>query len=96
MADAKDLLQFLQRGVRLVADVDLKFGRIKLAPMAPTGLGCQCPRLDQRQIVIDRLAGDAEALCRLDFAAASVDKTHDPFPQIKAISFHPFSLPQSV
>ena len=39
VADAKDPLQFLERGIRLVADVRLELGRIELAPMAPTGLG---------------------------------------------------------
>ena len=53
MADAKDLLQFLERGVRLVANVRLKFGRIELAPVAPTGLGGQGVRFGRGQIAVD-------------------------------------------
>ena len=33
MADAKDPLPFLERGVRLAADARLKFGRIEPAPV---------------------------------------------------------------
>ena len=53
MADAKDPLQFLERGVRLVADVRLQLGRIELAPVAPTGLGCQGVRFGRGQVAID-------------------------------------------
>lgn len=54
MADAKGPLQFLERRVGVLADVRLKLDRIELAPVAPTGLGCQGVRFGGGQIAINR------------------------------------------
>ena len=35
MADAEGFLEFLEGGVRMLFDVDLKFLRVKFAPVAP-------------------------------------------------------------
>ena len=53
MADAKNPLQFLERGVGVVADVRRKLIRIELAPVAPTGLGGQVVRFGCGQVAID-------------------------------------------
>ena len=95
MADAKDPLQFLERGVRLVADVRLKSGRIELAPVTPTGLGRQRVRFGGGQIAINRAPSQVKAAGRLNLGAAALKKLHHPFPQIQRIAFHarkPISL----
>ena len=93
MADAKDLLQFLERGVRLVADVRLKLGRIELAPVAPTGLGGQGVRFGGGQIAIDGAFAQPKQPGGLVPGAASGHKLHHPLAQIQRVGFHGPSLP---
>jgi hypothetical protein len=93
MADAKDLLQFLERGVRLVADVRLKLVRIELAPVAPTGLGGQGVRFDGGQIAIDGALAQPKNTGGLGPRAAPSHKLHHPLAQIQRVGFHPHSLP---
>jgi hypothetical protein len=92
MADAKDPLQFLQRGVRLVADVGLKFGRIKLAPVAPTGLGGQGVRFGGGQVAIDGALAQPKNSGGLGPRAASGHKLHHPLAQIQRVGFHAHRL----
>ena len=92
MADAKDPLQFLQRGVRLVADVGLKFGRIKLAPVAPTGLGCQGVRFGRGQVAINRALAQPKNTGGLGPRAAPGNKLHHPLAQIQRVGFHAHRL----
>jgi hypothetical protein len=92
VADAKDPLQFLQRGVGLVADVRLKFGRIELAPVAPTGLGCQGVRFGRSQVAIDGAFAQPEKPGGLGSRAAPGHKFHHPLAQIQRVGFHAHSL----
>jgi hypothetical protein len=96
MADAKDLLQFLERGVRLVADVRLKLVRIELAPVAPTGLGGQGVRFDGGQIAIDGALAQPKNTGGLGPRAAPSHKLHHPLAQIQRVGFHPHSLPPPI
>ena len=92
MADTKDPLQFLKRGVRLVADVRLKLGRIELAPVAPTGLGGQGVRFGRGQVAINRALAQPKQPGGLGPRAASGHKLHHPLAQIQRVSFHAHSL----
>ena len=92
MADAKDPLQFLERGVRLVPDMRLKFGWIELAPLAPTGLGGQRVRFGGGQIAINRAFAQPKEPSGLGPRAATSDILHHPLPQIQRIGFHAHSL----
>jgi hypothetical protein len=93
VADAKDPLQFLQRGVRLVADVRLKFGRIELAPVAPTGLGGQGVRFVGGQVAIDGALAQPKKPGGLGPRAAPGHKLHHPLAQIQRVGFHAHTLP---
>jgi len=88
MADAKDLLQFLERGVGLVVDVRLKFGRIKLAPVAPTGLGCQSVRFGCGKVTIDGAFTQPKQPGGLGSRATPGHELHHPLPQIQRVGFH--------
>lgn len=88
MADAKDLLQFLERGVGMSLDVGMKLVRIELAPMSPARFRSQRPRLGGGYITIDGAPPHGKAPGGLDFGPASVDEPHHPFPQIQCIGFH--------
>ena len=92
MADAKDPLQFLERGVRLVADVRLKFGRIELAPVAPTALGGQGVRFGGGQVAIDGALAQPKNTGGLGPRAAPGHKLHHPLAQIQRVGFHAHSL----
>ena len=92
MADAKDPLQFLERGVGVLADVRLQFGRIELAPVAPTGLGGQGVRFGCGQIAINRALAQPEKPGRLGPRAAPGHKFHHPLAQIQRVGFHAHSL----
>lgn len=83
MADAKDPLQFLERGVGLMADVRLKFGRIELAPVAPTGLGCQRVRFGSGKVAIDGALAQPKKPNGLGPCAAPANKLHHPLAQIQ-------------
>lgn len=93
MADAKDPLQFLERGVRLLADVRLQFGRIKLAPVAPTGLRGQGVCFGGGQIAINRAFAQPKESSGLSPRAAPSYKLHHPLAQIQRVGFHAHSLP---
>ena len=88
MADAKHLLEFLERGRRMLANVRLKLGRIEFAPVPPAGLWGQRALLGGLQIAIDRAAGQAEAAGGLGLGTPFPDELDDPFPQIQRVSFH--------
>ena len=92
MAHAKDQLQFVQRGVGVVADVCLELDRIELAPMAPTGLGCQGVGFGGGQIAIDRALAHPKETGGLHPRAALGHKLHHPLPQIQRVGFHAQSL----
>jgi hypothetical protein len=92
MADAKDLLQLLERGGWLVADVRLKFGRIKLAPVTPTGLGGQRVRFVGGQVAINRAFAQPKEPSGLDPRATPSHKLHHPLAQIHRVGFHAHSL----
>ena len=79
MTDGKVGGEFLERGVRLLADVGLKFLGIKLAPFPPTRFRGERPRLGGGQIAIDRAAAEVEAARRLGLGTAGVKKLDDPF-----------------
>jgi len=93
MADAKDLLQFWERGVGLLADVRLKFGRIELAPVTPTGLGSQPFRFGGGQIAINRAFAQPKEPGGLGPRAATSHKLHHPLAQIHRVGFHAHNLP---
>ena len=92
MADAKDPLQFLERGVRLVADVRLQLGRIELAPVAPMGLGRQRVRFGGGQVAIDGALAQPKEPGGLGPRAAPGHKLHHPLAQIQRVGFHAHSL----
>jgi len=92
MADAKDPLQFLKRGVRLVPDMRLEFGRIELAPVAPTGLGSQGVHLGGGQIAINRALAQPKKAGSLGPRPASSNKLNHPLAQIQRVGFHANSL----
>jgi hypothetical protein len=93
MADAKDPLQLLERGVRVVADVRLKLGRIELAPAAPTGPGGQGVRFGRGKVAIDRALAQPKKPGGLGPRAAPGHKLHHPLAQIQRVGFHAHSLP---
>ena len=88
MADTKDLLQFLERGVRLVANLGLKFGRIKLAPTAPTGLGGQRVCFGGCQIAINRAFAQPKEPGGPGPRPAPGHILHHPLAQIQRVGFH--------
>jgi hypothetical protein len=92
VADAKDLLQFLERGVRLVADLGLELGRIEFAPVAPTGPGRQGVRFGCGKIAIDGAFTQPKQPGGLGPRAASGHKLHHPLAQIQRVGFHAHSL----
>ena len=93
MADAKDSLQFLEGGIRLLADVRLKLDRIELAPLAPTGLGGQRVGFGRGQIAINCAFAQPKEPGGLRPRAAPSDKLHHPLAQIQRVGFHAHSLP---
>ena len=93
MADAKDPLQFLQRGVGMLADLGLKLGRVEFAPAAPTGLGGQGVRFGSGQVAIDGALAQPKKLGGLGPRAAPGHKLHHPLAQIQRVGFHAHSLP---
>ena len=93
MADTKDPLQFLECGVWLMADVRLQLGRIELAPVAPTGLGCQGVCFGGGQIAIDGAFAQPKQPGGLGPGAARLDKLDHPLAQIQRVGFHAHNLP---
>ena len=80
MADAKDLLEFLEGGIGMLVDVDLKFVRVEFPPVAPAGFGGQRSRLGGCQIAVNRLPSEIKAAGGLSFGAPVVNELHHPFP----------------
>ena len=75
---------FLHRGAQAL--------RSKLAPMAPTDLGCQRSALRRRQVAIDAAPGALEAARGFGLGAARLAKLHDPFTEIKGPRFQAVTL----
>ena len=92
MADAKDPLQFLERGGGLLANVRLKFGRIEFAPGSPARFGSQGVGFDGGEVAIDRTRGNPKTPGGLGLGAARFNKLHHPLPQIQRVGFHPNTL----
>lgn len=88
MADAKNLLEFFERGVGMFFDLGAKLFRVELAPMPPAFPGCQIVGFGGVQIAIDRTARQAETPGGLGFGAALLNELDDPLPQIQRIGFH--------
>jgi len=88
MADAKDLLEFLEGGVRMFFDVPLEFLRVKFTPMTPTRFGGQRPGLPSGQIAVNGTPTEIKSPGRFGLGAARIDEFHHPFPQVQRISFH--------
>ena len=80
MADTKDLLEFLESGVRMGFDMGLQFLRVELAPVSPAGFRGQGSRLGGRQIAVNRLPSQRKAAGRLGFGAPVVNELHHSFP----------------
>ena len=80
MADAKDLLEFLEGGVGMFFDVRLEFLGVELAPMAPTLFRGQRAFLGGEQIPINGTPSQSEPPGGLGFGAARLDVFHHPFP----------------
>jgi hypothetical protein len=88
MADAECLLEFLERGIGMLFDVDLKFLRVEFAPMSPACFWGQRPRFQGGQIAVNGAPAEIKAPGRLGFRTAVVYEFHHPLPQIQRISFH--------
>jgi hypothetical protein len=88
MADAKDPLQFFERGVGVFFDLGVELFRVEFAPVSPAGFWGECSLLSGGQITIDSAATQAEAAGGLGLGTPVLDKFDHPFPQFKCISFH--------
>jgi hypothetical protein len=88
MADAEDGLKFLEGGVGMLFDVNLKFLRVEFAPVAPDLFGGQRSRLGGGQITVDGAPTEVKVPGGFDFGAAFVDEFNHPFPQIQCTGFH--------
>ena len=88
MADAECLLEFLERGVGMLFDMNLEFLRVEFAPMSPTDLGCQRPCFHGGQIAVNGAPAKLKAAGGLGLGAARLNEFDHPFPQVQRISFH--------
>ena len=88
MADAENSLKFLEGGVGMLFDVDLKFLRIEFAPMAPTLFWGQRAGFSGGQIPINRTPRQIETPGGLGFGTPALNEFHHPFPQAQRIGFH--------
>ena len=88
MTDAKDGLEFLERGVGMFFDVGAELVRVELAPGAPAGFRRQRPFFGGDQIAINRTAGQFKPPGGLGFGTTTLNKFHHPFPQVQRIGFH--------
>ena len=70
----------------------LKLGRIELAPVAPTGLGCQVVRFGRRQVAIDGAFAQPKHTGGRGPRAAPGHKLHHPLAQIQRVGLHAYSL----
>jgi hypothetical protein len=87
MADAKDPLEFFERGVGVPLDVGLEFLRVEFAPMAPTGLRGERLGLGSSQIAIVGAPPQGEAADGLGLGTTALDEFDHPFPQVQGIGF---------
>jgi hypothetical protein len=88
MADAKHLLEFLEGGVGMLADMRLKLLGVQLAPVAPTLLRGEGTGLGGGQIPVNGTPRQGEAPGGLGLGAARLDELDHPFPQVQRIGFH--------
>jgi len=82
MADAEDLLEFLEGGVGMFLDVPLEFLRVEFAPVTPACFGGQRPGLLSGQIAVNGAPTEIETAGGLGFGATRLDEFHHPFPQV--------------
>jgi hypothetical protein len=88
MADAKYLLNFFERGVRVFFDMGTEFLRIELAPGAPARFRRQHPLLGGHEIPINGTPGQVKTPGGLGFGTAALNEFHHPFSQVQRIGFH--------
>jgi hypothetical protein len=88
MADLEGVLEFLERGVGMRLDVNLKLLRVEFAPFPPTGFGRERPGFHGGQIAVNGAASEVKVPGGLHFGAAFLNELHHPLPQIQGISFH--------
>lgn len=79
MADAKDPLEFLERGVGVFLDLGVELLRIEFAPVPPAGFGGERAGLSGRQITVDRAPTEAETPRGLGLGTAFLDEFDHPF-----------------
>jgi hypothetical protein len=92
MTDGQAGGEFVERGVRMFANVGRQFLGIELAPLSPGGFGGEGARLGGGEIAIDAAPSQIEVLCRRHLGPTGLHKLDDPFPQIQRVSFHARSL----
>ena len=90
LADAEDLLEFLEGGVGMFLDVRLEFLRVELAPMTPACFWGQRPGLLSGQIAVNGAPTEFKAPGCLGLRTALLDEFDHPFPQVQRISFHAY------
>src|SRR5579863_7703312 len=93
MADPQGVLDFMQRGVRMLLDMGCELGGIELAPAAPGGFRSQRVCFGGGEVTVDRTLAQREPPGSFGTGAARLDKFHHPFPQILRVCFHPSTLP---
>jgi len=88
MADAKDVSEFLEGGVGMPLNTGLKFLRIELTPVTPTGFRGKGAILGGGQVAVNGTPGHAKASSRFDLGAARLDEFDHSFSQVQRIGFH--------
>ena len=88
MADAKDGLEFFERGVGVFFDMGAEFFRVELAPGAPARFWRQCALLSGDQIPVNRAPGEVKPPGGLGFGTATRNEFYHPFPQVQRMGFH--------
>jgi len=88
MADAKNLLDFLECGVGMFFDVRLEFFGVELAPMSPASFRGQRAFFGGDQIPVNGTPRQVKPPGGLGFGAAALNEFHHPFPQVQRIGFH--------
>jgi len=79
MADAKNPLEFLERGVRVFLDLGVELLRIEFAPVPPTGFGGERAGLGGGQIAVDGATPQAETPSGLHLGTALLDEFDHSF-----------------
>jgi hypothetical protein len=80
MANAEDLLDFLEGGVGMFLDVNLEFLRVELAPMSPARFRGQRALFGGDQIPINGTPRQVKPPGGLGFRATALNEFHHPFP----------------